>query len=68
MTPEGNPEGVDIIGTFNNEKRDDVALIKQKHAELVDMINVYGQDKRRNAIAITHLEQSAMMAVKSIFS
>lgn len=68
MTPEGNPEGIDIIGTFNNEKREDVALIKQKHAELIDMINAYGQNKRRNAIAVTHLEQSAMMAVKSIFS
>ena len=68
MTPEDNPTGTDIIGSFNNEAREDVALVKHKYAELVDMVNVYGQSKRRNAIAITHLEQSAMMAVKSIFS
>jgi len=68
MTPEGDLDGIDIIGTFNNEKRDDVALIKQKYAELVDLVNLYGQNKRRNAIGIAHLEQSAMMAVKSIFS
>lgn len=62
------PSGEELIGTFNNESRDDVALIKQRTAELVDMVNVYGQDRRRNAIACTHLEEAAIMAVKSIFS
>lgn len=60
--------GMDLIGVFNNESREDVALIKQKAAEFVDIINAYGQDKRRNVIANTHIEQAAMMAVKSVFS
>lgn len=60
--------GSDLIGTFNNESRDDVALIKQKAAEFIDIINIYGQDRRRNAIACTHIEEAAMMAVKSVFN
>lgn len=60
--------GVDYIGTFNNEAREDVAEVKEAAATLIDMIQLYGHDPRRNAIATTHIEEAAMMAVKSIFT
>lgn len=60
--------GVDVIGTFNNESREDVAEIKKAASEFIDMINKHGVDGRRNSIAVTHVEQATMMAVKSIFS
>ena len=66
---ENTPKkGYEIIGAFNNEKRDDVKNIKQTAAELVDMINDYGKNKRHNAIAVTHVETAAMFAVKSLFT
>lgn len=68
MTKKGERSGVDYIGTFNNEARADVYVIKGCAAELINHINHYGKDKRRNAIACTHVEEAAMMAVKSIFA
>ena len=60
--------GKEIIGDFNNESRDDIADIKQRAAELVDLINTHGNNMRHNAIAINHLETAAMFAVKSVFT
>ena len=60
--------GVDFIGTFNNEGRDDVEEVKRAAADLIDMIQLYGHDDRRNGLATTHIEVAAMMAVKSIFT
>ncbi len=60
--------GADYIGDFNPEGREDVEELKKMATEFIDMIQLYGYDKRRNAIAITHIEEAAMMAVKSIFA
>jgi len=61
-------KGSDYIGSFNSNDRGDVADIKIAAANLIDLINDAGIDPRRNAIACTHVEEAAMMAVKSIFS
>lgn len=60
--------GIEVIGEFNSESREDVKLIKEKAAELIDLIQKYGVSDRRKAIAITNIEQGTMMGIKSIFS
>lgn len=60
-------KGKEIIGTFNVSNKGEVDLIKEKASELVNLIDKYGKDPRRKAIAITNVEQGTMMAVKSIF-
>jgi hypothetical protein len=60
-------KGTEIIGTFNNENRNDVDKIKEKASELVDLIDLLGKDPRRKAAAITDIEKGTMMAVKSLF-
>ena len=67
MTKQGGKDGTDYIGTVTHETRADVSVIKSCAAELINHINNYGQDKRRNAIACTHVEEAAMMAVRSLF-
>jgi len=63
MTPEG------YIGSFNPNDNDYVAEIKVKAKEFIASIQqLENTDSRRKAIAITHIEEAAMMAVKSIFS
>jgi len=63
MTPEG------YIGSFNSNDREDIAEIKQKAKDLILAIQrLENSDNRRKAIAITHIEEATMMAVKSIFS
>jgi len=63
MTPE------DYIGSFNSEGRQDVENIKNAAKVMIDMIQkLENDDGRRKAIAITHIEEGTMMAVKSIFS
>ena len=69
LSPQIRPmSGIDYVGTFNNEAREDVAELKKMAAELIDLVQLYGHDARRNAIATTHIEEAAMMAVKSIFA
>ncbi len=68
QTPVRPLSGADYIGDFNPEGREDVEEVKKMATEFIDMIQLYGFDKRRNAIAITHIEEAAMMAVKSIFA
>lgn len=59
--------GVKIIGTFNSESSEHVDQIKQKAAELIDLIDENAKDLRRASIAITGIEQAVMMGVKSTF-
>ena len=68
MNEQGGMDGEDYIGTFNNEDRPEIDRIKRKAANLINMINSHGNDKRRNAVACTHIEVATMMAVKSIFT
>jgi hypothetical protein len=70
FTEDGAPTpGEMYIGTFNPQERQDVALLKQKAAELIDIIfYLPSKDGRRKSIAITHIEEAAMMAVKALFN
>lgn len=60
-------KGKEIIGIFNASDKVEVDIIKEKAAELVDLIEEYGKDERRNNIAIDKIESGVMFAVKSIF-
>ena len=60
--------GEAIIGTFNPDDRPDVAEIKKAAIDFIDMLNITCPQGRRQHIAITHVEQAAMMAVKSLFN
>lgn len=59
--------GKEVIGTFNVSDKSEVDIIKEKAAELVDLIDKYGVDARRKNLAISHIETGAMFAVKSLF-
>lgn len=59
--------GKETIGTFNSEGSSYIDQIKQKAAELIDLIDVNAKDPRRASIAITGVEQAVMMGVKSTF-
>lgn len=59
--------GIKTIGTFNSEGSNHIDKIKQKAAELVDLIDQHAKDPRRASIAITGIEQAVMMGVKSTF-
>jgi hypothetical protein len=60
--------GIEYIGTFNNESKEEIDVLKAHAAQFIDLIMQHGKDERRNIIAATHVEEAAMMAVKSIFS
>ena len=64
----GKTRGQATIGDFNVSGKSEVDIIKQKSAELIDLIDEYAKDPRRASIAITLIEQAQMMAVKAIFS
>lgn len=51
---------------FNPSKNPDIDLIKQKTADLIDLIAFAGRDDRCNSLAMTAFEEAAMWAVKSI--
>ena len=71
MTKQGGMDGADYIGTYKPRRgshADDVGAVKSASVSLINAINHFGNDKRRNAIACTHVEEASMMAVKSIFS
>ena len=57
-----------LIGDFNPNERKDVASIKQAAKDFVMAIERQCPDPRRKAIAFTHIEEAAMMAVKGLFS
>lgn len=52
--------------SFNPAGDDNVSLIKQRAAELIDLIEKHGNDSRCTALAQTAFEEGAMWAVKSI--
>ena len=51
---------------FNPAGDDNVSLIKQRAAELIDLIAKHGNNSRCTALAQTAFEEGAMWAVKSI--
>ena len=62
-------EAEDYIGSYNPNDRDDVTAIKDHAKALIKVIQeVDTKDHRRIAIACTHIEEAAMMAVKSLYS
>ena len=63
MTPE------QVIGSFNPNDDATINAIKVTAKQMIKLIqDLPNDDGRRKAIAITHIEEAAMMAVKSIFS
>lgn len=62
-------KGKEIIGTFNAEGKEAIDQIKQKAAELVNLIEAAVEnDPRRKALAITHIETGVMFGVKGMFT
>lgn len=59
--------GQDYIGQFNPNDREDIHDIKAAATVLIEVINIRCPPGRRTAIACTHIEEAAMMAVKSLF-
>ena len=57
----------ELIGSFNPNDLGTVADIKSAAKTLIDTIMVHTPAGRRQAIALTHTEEAAMMAVKSLF-
>lgn len=51
--------------TFNPSNVSEIDQIKQKTAELIDLISKVGKDNRLTALAQTAYEEAAMWAVKS---
>lgn len=51
--------------TFNPSNVSEVDQIKQKTAELINLISKVGKDNRLTALAQTAYEEAAMWAVKS---
>lgn len=57
----------ETIGDFNPNDRDDVAAIKNAAKNMIETISEHTPAGRRRSIAITHIEEAVMMAVKSLF-
>ena len=56
------------IGSFDPDDRDDVKRVKGCARMLVEIISeLETKDIRSKSIAITHVEEASMMAIKSIF-
>ena len=51
---------------FNPGGNDEVADLKKKSAQLIDLIYCAGKDPRCSALAMTAFEEGAMWAVKSL--
>ncbi len=58
----------ELIGSFNPSDRQDVAAIKYAAKSMVNVIEINVPDGRRKSIALTHIEDAAMMAVKALYS
>ena len=52
--------------SFNPGGIQEVAEVKQKAAQLIDMIYCAGKDARCSKLAMTAFEEGAMWAVKSL--
>lgn len=52
--------------SFNVSNNADIDQIKQKAAELINLINKTGKDYRLISLAMTAFEEGAMWAVKSV--
>lgn len=62
-------KGQNIVGVrFDTSNDEQVKKIKDKFAELIDLVDSLDGDPRRKAIAITNIETGQMFAVKSIFT
>jgi len=57
-----------LIGSYNANDRGDVAAIKSAAKAFAHAVLKNCPDGRRKAIALTHIEEAAMIAVKGIFS
>lgn len=57
-----------VIGSFNPSDSDVVTNIKTSAKALIEDIDQACPDGRRKTVAITQVEQAAMMAVKSLFA
>ncbi|WP_420588195.1 DUF7681 family protein [Bacterioplanoides sp.] len=60
-------EGEYRVGiAFNPDGNETVDAIKQKAAELIDLVAEHGKDERCTSLAQTAFEDAAMWAVKSV--
>lgn len=55
------------VGNFNSDDRDDVASIKITAKTFIDAMQEHCPPGRRLSAACTHVEEAAMLAVKSLF-
>lgn len=60
-------EAEKLIGDFNPNDRQDVAALKHAAKAFVNVVYNSCPNGRRRAIALTHIEEAAMMAVKSLY-
>lgn len=58
--------GEELIGFFGGEDPS-VFLLKRLASTYVDCVERFGKSYRRNDLAVTDMEKSVMMAVKSLF-
>ncbi len=56
------------VGDFNPDDRHDVKTIKETARAFIRAVEEQCPDGRRKSAAFTHIEEAAMMAVKSLFS
>ena len=56
-----------IIGDVNPSDHPSIVSIKITAANLINVIDDEIPDGRRKSVAITHIEQASMMAVKALF-
>ena len=52
--------------SFNPGGNDEVAEVKQKAAQLIDLVYCAGKDARCSSLAMTAFEEGAMWAEKSL--
>lgn len=57
----------ELIGDFNPNDRDDVYHIKHAAKAMATAILQHCPEGRRQSIALTRIEEAAMMAVKSLY-
>ncbi len=57
-----------MIGSHNPSDSQDVAAIKKAAKGMIEVILMSCPSGRRKSIALNHIEEAAMMAVKSLFA
>lgn len=64
-------KGLEIIGNFNPGEIPEIASIKEDAMVMIDTIEAASKSvsicPRRKAIALTHIEEAVMMAIKGIY-